>query len=112
MFAASDLLAMGAIRALEEFLNDIAFYGDPNRQIYGALTYPDLAKMVISTRFNVPTNTGTAIALALNNLVQTIEYVTVVGGELLPDDELTVLTDAVASCGRLMTYLAQEATTP
>ncbi len=60
--------AEGAIRAIEEFLNAVAFYGDPARQIYGALTYPDLAKMVLSTGFT-SSSTGRAIAAALHTLV-------------------------------------------
>lgn len=60
--------ASGAVRAIEEFLNAVAFYGDPARQIYGALTYPDLAKMVMPTTFDT-TSTGRAIAAALHELV-------------------------------------------
>ena len=41
------LEADGAIRAIEEFCNDVAFYGDPNRQIYGVLTYPHMPKFVL-----------------------------------------------------------------
>lgn len=61
--------ARGCIRAIEEFLNGVAFYGSPERQIYGALTYPHLAKAVLATRFAVPTSTGAAIVAALHALV-------------------------------------------
>lgn len=58
----------GAVRAIEEFLNRIAFYGEPARQIYGALTYPHLAKMVLSTQFG-GSSTGRQVAAALHTLV-------------------------------------------
>lgn len=61
--------ADGAIRAIEEHLNDTAFYGDPARQIYGALTYPHLAKMVLPTPFNIATSTGDQIVAAMHALV-------------------------------------------
>lgn len=64
------LEARGALRAIEEFLNDVAVYGDVGRQIYGALSYPSLAKMVISTRFSTA-STGSAIAAALAAAVNT-----------------------------------------
>jgi hypothetical protein len=60
--------ANGAIRAIEEFLNDVAWYGDPARQIYGVLTYPSLAKMVVSTPFT-SASTGRAIVAALHEVV-------------------------------------------
>lgn len=75
------LEAAGAIRAIEEFLNDIAFYGDANRQIYGALTHPDLAKMVVSTRFG-GASTGEQVVAALHALVN--KPMTVSGGVFHP----------------------------
>lgn len=60
--------ATGAIRAIEEFLNEVAFYGDPARQIYGALTYPHLAKMVLPVQFG-GVSTGAQIAAQLHALV-------------------------------------------
>lgn len=62
--------AEGAIRAIEEFLNEVAFYGSPARQIYGVLTYPHLAKRVISTTFGSP-STGVQVAAAFNSLLNT-----------------------------------------
>lgn len=60
--------ARGAIRAIEEFLNDVAFYGAPSRKIYGALTYPHLAKQVITTQFG-GSSTGKQVVAALHALV-------------------------------------------
>lgn len=62
--------ADGAIRAIEEFLNQVAFYGDKAKGIYGALTYPDLAKMVIATQFGGST-VGRDVAVALNLIANT-----------------------------------------
>jgi len=62
------LEAAGAIRAIEEFLNDVVFYGDTARQIYGVLKYPSLAKMVLSTQFG-GASTGAQVVAALHALV-------------------------------------------
>jgi hypothetical protein len=62
--------ADGAIRAIEEFLNNVAFYGDKARNIYGALTYPDLAKYIVPTRFGAG-STGLQVATALNLIANT-----------------------------------------
>lgn len=60
--------ADAAIRAIEEFVNDVAFYGDPNRQIYGVLTYPHMPKFVLPDWQGL---SGEAIAAQLFRIVDT-----------------------------------------
>lgn len=57
--------ADGCLRALDEFLNEVAWYGDKAKNIYGVLTYPGMATMTLGTAL-VAASTGPTIVNALH----------------------------------------------
>ncbi|HEX5038506.1 MAG TPA: major capsid family protein [Candidatus Limnocylindria bacterium] len=59
-----------ARRLVEERLNRIAWFGDAASKVYGALTHPALAKMVLSTPFTDASDPE-EVALALADFVAT-----------------------------------------
>ena len=59
-----------AVRLIEERLNRIIWFGDVGSQLYGAITYPSLAKMVIATPFTDATQPED-VATALGDFVAT-----------------------------------------
>lgn len=73
--------ADGAIRALDEYLNEVAWYGDPARQIHGVLSHPNLPTAVLPIRLTG--STGKDIAAAINLLLNTPMVVS--GGRFMPN---------------------------
>lgn len=51
------------------------------------------------------------VARALENVEQAITYAIAVGGDLLPEAEKALLTEAAVEASRLATYVRQEDTT-
>jgi hypothetical protein len=78
--------ADAAIRALDEFADNVAWYGEEDLGIWGALNYPNSARMVTNLRYGGATNPKTFIDAI--NMYLSIPYIR--SGEVYVADRMAV----------------------